>query len=145
MATGQCSSRTSAVVVAWRRQSLIPVLLRKDVTALKSLLASTGKGHFNDEGGQLASSLFFQITEEIESLLLEHTSGGCNILHVLSILGRPPVPSRSPSPYSGMEHRSMAARTTPRSGVLREIMKQAMALASSSAPPHGLGEYLTRY
>lgn len=44
MATGQCSSRTSAVVVAWQRQSLIPVLLRKDATALKSLLASTEKG-----------------------------------------------------------------------------------------------------
>ena len=44
VATGQCSSRTSAVVVAWQRQSLIPVLLRKDVTALKLLLASTEKG-----------------------------------------------------------------------------------------------------
>ena len=34
----------------------------------------------------------------------------------------------------------MAARTTPRSGVLREIMKQAMALASSSGPAPSLGE-----
>lgn len=83
---------------------------------------------------------FYSIAEELTPLLLEHTSGGCNILHVLSILGRPPVPSRSPSPYSGMERRSVAARTTPRSGVLREIMKQAMALATSSGPAHGLGD-----
>lgn len=50
MATGQCSSRTSAVVIAWQRQSLIPVLLRKDVAGLKSLLASTEKG-WPAEGG----------------------------------------------------------------------------------------------
>ena len=79
----------------------------------------------------------------MQSLLLEHTSGGCNILHVLSLLGRPPTPSRSSSAFTsggvGDRRRGMAARTTPRSGVLREIMKQAMALASSSASSHGLG------
>ena len=83
------------------------------------------------------------LSDEIEPFLLEHTSGGCNILHVLSFLGQPPVPSRSPSPSSssslGGDRRGTAARTTPRSGVLREIMKQAMALASSSGPAHSLG------
>ena len=44
MATGQCSSRTSVVVVAWKRQSLISILLRGDTAALKALLASTAKG-----------------------------------------------------------------------------------------------------
>lgn len=84
-------------------------------------------------------------TDELVPLLLEHTSGGCNILHVLSLLGRPPVPSRSPSAFSSGggggggsdRRRNMAARTTPRSGVLREIMKQALALATSSNPSHG--------
>lgn len=44
MTTGQCNSRTGVVVVAWQRQSLIPVLLRKDVSGLKSILSSTDKG-----------------------------------------------------------------------------------------------------
>ncbi|CAI8024034.1 E3 ubiquitin-protein ligase UBR5 [Geodia barretti] len=123
MATGQCSSRTGVVVVAWQQQRLIPVLLRKDVSGLKTILSSTSK-------------------DDMQSLLLEHTSGGCNILHVLSLLGRPPTPSRSSSAFTsgavGERRRGMAARTTPRSGVLREIMKQAMALASSSVSSHSL-------
>ena len=44
MAVGQCSSRTNVVVVAWQRQSLVPVLLRKDVASLKALLSGTAKG-----------------------------------------------------------------------------------------------------
>ena len=92
-------------------------------------------------GSVALTSLHLCTAEELQPLLLEHTSGGCNILHVLSLLGRPPVPSRSPSPHSAVgDRRSMAARTTPRSGVLREIMKQAMALASSSGPAPSLGE-----
>lgn len=142
MATGQCSSRTGVVVVAWQQQSLIPTLLRKDVSSLKSLISSTGKGslQLSKYGVISCTNVFF--ADELMSLLLEHTSGGCNVLHVLALLARPPTPSRSSSPFpssssSSDRRRGMAARTTPRSGVLREIMKQAMALASGSSHSHG--------
>ena len=81
-------------------------------------------------------------TEELAPLLLEHTSGCCNILHVLSLMGQPPNPAHSQSSASSAaaaDRPGMAARTTPRGGVLREIIKQAMALARGSAPPN-LGE-----
>lgn len=73
-------------------------------------------------------------SEDLTPLLLEHTSGGCNILHVLSLLGQPANPARSSSSSSSLERRGVAARTTPRGGVLREIMKHAVALASGTAP-----------
>ena len=82
------------------------------------------------------STLFH--AEDMTPLLLEHTSGGCNILHVLSLLGQPANPARSSS--SSLERRGVAARTTPRGGVLREIMKHAVALASGAAPLPSAGE-----
>ena len=43
-----------------------------------------------------------------------------------------------PTPSNQGEKRGVAARTVPRGGMLREIMKQAMALASgSSVVPQG--------
>ena len=143
MATGQCSSRTGVVVVAWQQQILVPILLSKDLGALKNLLSSTSPGHTLTHLYIYIISHNLFLTDDLQPLLLEHTSGGCNILHVLSLLGSPPVPSHCPAPFSsgpvGERRRGMAARTTPRSGVLREIMKQAMALATGSGPAGNLG------
>ena len=63
------------------------------------------------------------------------------MFHVLASLGKPQDPQPSSSSTSGStsshgEKRGVAARTTPRGGMLREIMQQAMALASGSGIPH---------
>ena len=77
------------------------------------------------------------------SVLKERCSGGCNVFHVLATLSKPQEPQSSSSSSGGSlsssahgEKRGVAARTTPRGGMLREIMKQAMALASGSSYPH---------
>lgn len=77
------------------------------------------------------------------SVLKERCSGGCNVFHVLATLSKPQEPqsssgSSSSSSNAQREKRGVAARTTPRGGggMLREIMKQAMALASGSSYPH---------
>ena len=71
----------------------------------------------------------------LSALLSEHCSGGCNVLHVLVVLGRPPDP-----PASQGEKRGGVPRPASRSGVLREIMRQAVALASGSTPTSSIGE-----
>ena len=78
---------------------------------------------------------------KLASVLKERCSGGCNVFHVLAILSKPQEPhssSGSSSSNSQGDKRGVAARTTPRGGggMLREIMKQAMALASGSSYPH---------
>ena len=66
------------------------------------------------------------------ALLREHCSGGCNVLHILAALSRP----LDPIPVSGdKKSLSGSARSTPR-GLLRDIMKQAMAMART--PPSAL-------
>lgn len=65
----------------------------------------------------------------LTSALKEHCSGGSNIFHVLAFLGKPP----DPTPSNLGEKKGMAARTTPRGGMMRAIMKQAMALASGGS------------
>ena len=76
-------------------------------------------------------SSFSGDSAQLSSVLKEHCSGWCNLFHVLGALGKP----ADPTPTSQGEKRGVAARTTPRGGMLREIMKQAMALASGSTPP----------
>lgn len=81
---------------------------------------------------------------KLTSALKERCSGGCNVFHVLATLSKPQDPQSSSSTSSSQgEKRGVAARTTPRGGMLREIMKQAMALASGSGYPHPpMGNYL---
>ncbi len=73
----------------------------------------------------------------LRSALKEHCSGGCNIFHVLAFMGKPP----DPTPSNQGDKRGVSARTVPKGGMLREIMKQAMALASGGTGlAHGMGK-----
>jgi len=75
----------------------------------------------------------------LTSALKEHCSGGSNIFHVLTFLGKP----QDPVPTNTGDKKGVAARTTPRGGMLRAIMKQAMAMASGSSGMSGsMGEGL---
>ncbi len=74
----------------------------------------------------------------LTSALKEHCSGGSNIFHVLAQLGKP----HDPVPTNAGDKKSVSARTTPRGGMLRAIMKQAMAMASgSSGMGSSMGEW----
>ena len=79
----------------------------------------------------------FQITafhySEVQQCLKEETSGGCNVLHVIAALTAPVPPPPSSSSSSAGGPRSHHSR---HSG-LREMMKHALALASSSGSSNG--------
>lgn len=74
----------------------------------------------------------------LATLLSDCCSGGCNVLHSLALLGRPPDPSHSHGEKKGL---SSSARTTPRRGVIREIMKQAMSIAGGIPPQPATGRF----
>ncbi len=58
------------------------------------------------------------------------------MFHVLAALARPP----DPTPVSGDKKGSGAARSTPR-GLLRDIMKQAMAMSRTPPSLSSMGEW----
>ena len=96
------------------------------------------------------SPLYTGDPAKLTSVLKERCSGGCNVFHILATLSKPQEPQSSSgsSSTSAGEKRGVAARTTPRGGMLREIMKQAMALASasgSSYPHPPMGNYYNYY
>ena len=52
------------------------------------------------------------------------------MFHVLAALAKPP----DPTPVQQGDKKGLPTRSTPR-GLLRDIMKQAMAVANNSGPP----------
>ena len=72
-------------------------------------------------------------------MLKERVSGGCNVLHVLATVAMPPDPTHS------TDKRGLSARTTPRSGILREVMRQSMAMTTGSTPSSSAGECTRAY
>lgn len=166
ISVGVCSNRNSLVSVVMEKQVLMPAILRCDLNAVQNILDQL-KGEILHS---LSSSMWYMVMTPyllpfifllvfflhpalpplslsllfsplgnpaaLTAALKECCSGGCNIFHILAFLGKPP----DPSPSNQGERRGVAARTVPKGGMLREIMKQAMALASGSSVSQNMGE-----
>ena len=144
-----CSSRNCLITVGFQRQALMSAVVRCDVAALRALLEQArGEEAVNlclskDTIRHADSRLPSGDAVTAASLLSDCCSGGCNVLHALALLGRPPNPS--PSSQGEKKGPSSSARTTPRRGVIREFMKQAVAFAGGAPPPPSIGMCKSRW
>lgn len=108
--------------MVFQPQQLIPLLRQANLSALKEFLQK-----LPSPGGKYGYLLVLYnlYNIDVEQYLRERTHGGCNILHLLASLASPVPPTPTAHNNSGR------GRPTQPTG-LREIMHQALQLASTS-------------